>query len=71
LIYRLAKILEIKIFPSARRLKKLLRGFPQGELLWIKPVSFPMAIATRYAKNSASFLASDHIHCIVIWLKIY
>jgi transposase len=28
-------------------------------------------IATRYAKNSASFLAAVHIRCIAIWLKIY
>jgi transposase len=28
-------------------------------------------IATRYAKNSASFLAAVHIRCIAIWAKIY
>jgi transposase len=28
-------------------------------------------IATRYAKNTASFLAAVHIRCIVIWAKIY
>jgi len=28
-------------------------------------------IATRYAKNSASFLAAVHIRCIAIWLNIY
>ena len=27
-------------------------------------------IATRYAKNSASFLAAVHIRCLVLWLKI-
>ena len=27
-------------------------------------------IATRYAKNSASFLAAIHIRCIVLWLQI-
>ena len=27
-------------------------------------------IATRYAKNSASFLAAVHIRCIAIWLEI-
>ena len=27
-------------------------------------------IATRYAKNTASFLAAVHIRCIAIWLKI-
>ena len=28
-------------------------------------------IATRYAKNAASFLAAVHIRCIAIWAKIY
>lgn len=28
-------------------------------------------IATRYAKNTASFLAAVHIRCIAIWSKIY
>ena len=28
-------------------------------------------IATRYAKNTASFLAAVHISCIAIWAKIY
>ena len=27
-------------------------------------------IATRYTKNSASFLAAVHIRCLVLWLKI-
>jgi len=27
-------------------------------------------IATRYGKNSASFLAAVHIRCIAIWLKV-
>jgi transposase len=27
-------------------------------------------IATRYAKNSASFLAAVHIRCLVLWLNI-
>jgi len=27
-------------------------------------------IATRYAKNSASFLAAIQIRCIALWLKI-
>jgi len=27
-------------------------------------------IATRYAKNSASFLAAIQIRCIVLWLQI-
>jgi transposase len=28
-------------------------------------------IATRYAKNSASFLAAVHIRCIDLWSKIF
>ena len=28
-------------------------------------------IATRYAKNTASFLAAVHIRCVAIWIKIY
>ena len=28
-------------------------------------------IATRYAKNTASFLASVHIRCISLWTNIY
>jgi len=28
-------------------------------------------IATRYAKNTASFLAAVQIRCIAIWAKIY
>jgi transposase len=28
-------------------------------------------VATRYAKNTASFLAAVHIRCIAIWGKIY
>ncbi len=27
-------------------------------------------IATRYAKNEASFLAAVHIRCLFLWLKI-
>ena len=27
-------------------------------------------IATRYAKNSASFLAAVHIRCLALWLNI-
>ena len=27
-------------------------------------------IATRYAKNTASFLAAVHIRCLVLWLNI-
>jgi len=28
-------------------------------------------IATRYAKNTASYLAAVHICCIFMWAKIY
>jgi transposase len=28
-------------------------------------------IATRHAKNTASYLAAVHIRCIIMWVKIY
>ena len=28
-------------------------------------------IATRYAKNTSSFLAAVHIRCIALWVNIY
>jgi transposase len=28
-------------------------------------------IATRYAKNAASYLAAVHIRCIIMWARIY
>ena len=28
-------------------------------------------IATRYAKNSASFLAAVHIRCFILWAQIF
>ncbi|MCL2011403.1 MAG: IS5/IS1182 family transposase, partial [Cystobacterineae bacterium] len=28
-------------------------------------------IATRYVKNTASFLAALHVRCIAMWTKIY
>ena len=28
-------------------------------------------VATRYAKNTPSFLAAVHIRCIAIWAKLY
>jgi len=27
-------------------------------------------VATRYAKNTSSFLAAVHIRCIALWLKV-
>ena len=27
-------------------------------------------IATRYAKNAASYLAAVHIHCLIWWLNV-
>ncbi|MDR1310905.1 MAG: IS5/IS1182 family transposase, partial [Burkholderiaceae bacterium] len=31
---------------------------------------FWRGIATRYAKNAASFLAAVQIRCIAIWMKV-
>ncbi|MCI5765852.1 MAG: IS5/IS1182 family transposase, partial [Clostridiales bacterium] len=35
--------------------------------LWLKRWR---GIATRYAKNSSSFLSAVHIRCIAIWLAV-
>ena len=44
-----------------------LRGLVENAFLWLKRWR---GIATRYAKNTASFLAAVQIRCIAIWLNI-
>ena len=44
-----------------------LRHWVENAFLWLKRWR---GIATRYAKNTASFLAAVHIRCFAIWLKI-
>ena len=45
-----------------------LRHLVENAFLQLKPWR---GIATRYAKNTVSFLAAVHIRCIAIWAKIY
>ena len=45
-----------------------LRHLVENAFLYLKQWR---GIATRYAKNTASFLAAVHIRCIAIWAKIY
>lgn len=44
-----------------------LRHLVENAFLWLKRWR---GIATRYAKNTASFLAAVHIRCIDLWAKI-
>jgi transposase len=43
------------------------RHLVENAFLWLKRWR---GIATRYAKNASSFLASVHIRCLAIWAKI-
>ena len=43
------------------------RHLVENAFLWLKRWR---GIATRYAKNTASFLAAVHIRCIAIWLAV-
>jgi transposase len=44
-----------------------LRHLVENAFLWLKRWR---GIATRYAKNTASFLAAVQIRCVAIWLNI-
>ena len=44
-----------------------IRHLVENAFLWLKRWR---GIATRYAKNSASFLAAVQIRCIAIWLSV-
>jgi len=44
-----------------------LRHLVENAFLWLKRWR---GIATRYAKNTASFLAAVQIRCIAIWLNV-
>ena len=44
-----------------------LRHLVENAFLWLKRWR---GIATRYAKNTTSFLAAVHIRCIDLWSKI-
>ena len=43
------------------------RHLVENAFLWLKRWR---GIATRYAKNASSFLASVHIRCLAIWAKV-
>ena len=44
------------------------RHLVENAFLWIKRWR---SVATRYAKNTSSFLAIVQIACLVLWLKIF
>ena len=44
-----------------------IRRLVENTFLWLKRWR---GIATRYAKNTSSFLAAVHIRCISIWLAV-
>ena len=44
-----------------------IRHLVENAFLWLKRWR---GIATRYAKNTSSFLAAVQIRCIVIWLSV-
>jgi len=68
--------IEVVIPPKKNRKKQReynkdvykLRHFVENTFLSLKRW---LGIATRYAKNTASFLAAVHIRCIAIWTQIY
>ena len=43
------------------------RHLVENAFLWLKRWR---GIATRYAKNTASFLAAVHVRCVAIWLAV-
>ena len=44
-----------------------IRHLVENAFLWLKRWR---GIATRYAKNTSSFLSAVHIRCIAIWLAV-
>ena len=50
-----------------RHLYKI-RHLVENAFLWLKRWR---GIATRYTKNSSSFLSAVHIRCIAIWLAVW
>ena len=45
----------------------IIRHLVENAFLWLKRWR---GIATRYAKNTSSFLSAVHIRCIAIWLAV-
>jgi transposase len=68
--------MEVVIPPKKNRIEQRdydhylykLRHLVENAFLWLKRWR---GIATRYAKNTASFLAAVQIRCIAIWANIY
>ncbi len=57
--------------------RKVMREYDKDEYKWRHLVENAIlhlkrwrGIATRYAKNTASFLAAVHIRCIALWANI-
>ena len=68
--------MQVVIPPKRNRIEKReydeyiykLRHLVENTLLYLKRWR---GIATRYAKNTDSFLAAVHIRCIALWASIY
>jgi transposase len=71
-----AQGMKVVIPPKKNRLEQReydkdiykLRHLVENAFLWLKRWR---GIATRYAKNTASFLAAVQIRCLAIWANIY
>ena len=70
-----AQGMEPVIPPKKNR--KVMREYDKDEYKWRHLVENAIlhlkrwrGIATRYAKNTASFLAAVHIRCIALWANI-
>jgi transposase len=67
--------MQVVIPPKKNRLEQRdydkylykIRHLVENAFCWIKQWR---GIATRYAKNTASFLAAVQIRCITMWLKV-
>ena len=52
---------------NTKRIKDLYKNLVENAFLHLKRWR---GIATRYAKNTASFLAAVQIRCIALWVEI-
>ena len=59
--------LSQKLAPEYDRYLYKIRHLVENAFLWLKRWR---GIATRYAKNTSSFLSAVHIRCIAIWLAV-
>jgi transposase len=72
-----ASIQGMKIVIPPKKNRKVMREYDKDEYTWRHLVENAIlhlkrwrGIATRYAKNSASFLAAVQIRCIALWANI-